>query len=114
MTPRGALRVNMVHELCVASAGARGAALLSVEPRESLTESLEATLLEWKSLNAVETGVFAFSVLLREETPSGWFSNPTPQPRLVSREYDQRQGRLQSSHPSAPLLEGELLRFALP
>ena len=98
--------------------------ILSVEPRESLTESLEATLLEWKSLNAVQTGVFAFSVLLREETPTGWFSNPTPQPRLVSRElvsrellsreYDQWRGQLQASHPSAPILEGELLRFALP
>src|SRR4029077_9451174 len=88
--------------------------ILLVEPCESLTESLEATLLEWKSLNAVETGVCAFSVLLREETPTGWFSNPTPQPRLVSREFDQRRGRLQPSHPSARLLEGDLLRFALP
>lgn len=87
--------------------------ILSLEPRESLTESLEATLLEWKSLNAVETGVLTFSVLLREETPSGWFCNPTPQPRLVSREFDQRRGGLQTSHLS-PLLEGELLRFALP
>jgi len=85
--------------------------ILSLEPRESLTENLEATLLEWKSLNAVEAGVLAFSVLLREETPTGWFSNPTPQPRLVSREW---RGRLQASHPSAPLLEGELLHFALP
>jgi cellulose synthase/poly-beta-1,6-N-acetylglucosamine synthase-like glycosyltransferase len=88
--------------------------IFCLEPRESLTESLEATLLEWKSLHAVEEGVVAFSVLLREETPAGWFNNPVPQTRLVSHGCDQWCGRLPASHPSAPLLEGELLRFTLP
>ena len=88
--------------------------ILCLEPRESLTESLEATLLEWKSLHTVEEGVVAFSVLLREETPAGWFSDPVPQTRLVRRECDQWIGRLPASGPAAPLLEGDLLRFALP
>jgi glycosyltransferase involved in cell wall biosynthesis len=88
--------------------------ILCLEPRESLTESLEATLLEWKSLPAVEDGVVAFSVFLREETSAGWFNNPVPQTRLMFREYDQWVGRFPTSYPPAPLLEGELLRFALP
>jgi cellulose synthase/poly-beta-1,6-N-acetylglucosamine synthase-like glycosyltransferase len=88
--------------------------VLCLEPRESLTEGLEATLLEWKLLHAVEANVVAFSVLLREETPTGWSSNPVPQARLVSQGWGQWCGRLPANHPSAPLLEGELLRFTLP
>jgi glycosyltransferase involved in cell wall biosynthesis len=86
--------------------------ILCLDPRESLTEGLEATLLEWKSLHAVEEGVIAFSVFLREETSAGWLNNPVPQTRLVCREHDQWHGRLPATYPSAPVLEGELLRFA--
>src|SRR5579864_4351341 len=41
--------------------------ILCLEPRESLTEGLEATLYEWKS--GLQVSGQAFSVFLREETP---------------------------------------------
>jgi glycosyltransferase involved in cell wall biosynthesis len=86
--------------------------ILCLDPRESLTEGLEATLLEWKSVTGVSGP--AFSVFLREETPEGWLEHPTPQTRLVPRTWTAWQGVLPMHDPSAVALEGELLRFLLP
>lgn len=86
--------------------------ILCLEPRESLTEALEATLLEWKSVPAARGP--AFSVFLREETPKGWLDVPTPQTRLVPRTWACWQGVLPVHERSALALEGELLRFLLP
>lgn len=87
--------------------------ILCLEPRESLTEGLETTLLEWKSLQT-HADAQAFSVFLREETPQGWLDLPAPQTRLVPRNWARWQGRLPAFESSAPTLEGELLRFVLP
>jgi hypothetical protein len=86
--------------------------ILCLDPRESLTDGLEATLLEWKSV--VDVSGPAFSVYLREETPDGWLENPTPQTRLVPRIWTAWHGVLPKHDPSAVALEGELLRFLLP
>jgi glycosyltransferase involved in cell wall biosynthesis len=91
--------------------------ILCLEPRESLTEALVASLFEWKAEWKPETQSpepIAFSFLLREETPNGWQINPTPQTRLVPRAWSRWQGLLPASEPSAIPLEGALLRFIQP
>jgi len=85
--------------------------ILCLDPHESLTESLAATLYEWKSLPP--TGG-AFSVFLREETAEGWIEIPTPQTRLVPVDWSHWEGRLPVTDRFAMALEGELLRFAFP
>ena len=89
--------------------------ILCLEPRESLTEGLEASLFEWKSIRpeAVGDGT-PFSVFLREETTAGWLELPAPQTRLIPRNWERWQGWLPADEPSAIALEGELLRFLLP
>jgi hypothetical protein len=86
--------------------------ILCLEPREALTESLEATLLEWKTARDITAP--AFSVFLREETSHGWLDLPLPQTRLVPRGWTRWQHRLPLTDASAVVLEGELLRFIRP
>jgi hypothetical protein len=86
--------------------------ILCLDPREALTESLEATLLEWKTVREVTAP--AFSVFLREETAQGWLDLPLPQTRLVPRGWTRWHHGLPLSEPSAVLLAGELLRFVRP
>jgi len=91
--------------------------ILCLEPRESLTEALAASLFEWKADWKPETQSpepIAFSVLLRDEMPHGWQINPEPQTRLVPRSWSHWHGLLPASEPSAITLEGALLRFIQP
>jgi hypothetical protein len=83
--------------------------LLCLDPRESLTEGLAATLFEWKMNPAAGT----FSVRLREETDAGWIEDPAAKTRLVPVRWDRWEGYFPANE-SAALLEGELLRFARP
>jgi len=88
--------------------------ILCLEPRESITETLSASLFEWKAEwkpQAQSPEPVAFSFLLREETSNGWQINPTPQTRLVPRSWSHWQGLLPDAEPSAIALEGALLRF---
>lgn len=87
--------------------------ILCLDPRESLTESLAASLFEWKSEAAAES-VSAYSVFLREETAEGWVENPVAQTRLVPASWQRWQGRFPQNEDSAVVLEGELLKFVLP
>lgn len=87
--------------------------VLWLDPRESLSEALAASLFEWKS-EAVPQSTAAFSVFLREETARGWLEHPSAQTRLVPSTWDRWDGRLPSADSSAVALEGELLRFAFP
>jgi glycosyltransferase involved in cell wall biosynthesis len=92
--------------------------ILCLEPRESLTEALVASLFEWKAEWKPEAQslreITAFAVLLREETPHGWQISPTSQTRLVPRSWNRWQGLLPATEPSAITLEGVLLRFIQP
>ena len=87
--------------------------IFCMDPRESLTEALAASLFEWKS-DPLPPGVSAFSVFLREETAEGWVEHPAAQARLVPPNWNRWKGYLPSSDSSAIALEGELLRFAFP
>jgi glycosyltransferase involved in cell wall biosynthesis len=92
--------------------------ILCLDPHESLTESLAASLFEWKSEteSVHRNGVhpLAFSMFLREETAEGWIELPAAQTRLVPQAWNRWNGRLPVHDPSALALEGELLRFVFP
>lgn len=85
--------------------------ILCLEAREALSESLAASLFEWKS-EAIRGD--AFSVFLREETAEGWIEHPSAQTRLVPAAWDHWSGRFPALDASAVSLEGDLLRFAFP
>jgi len=87
--------------------------VLCLDPRESLTESLAASLFEWKT-EPLAPGTGAFSIFLREETIDGWVENPVAQTRLVPYNWGQWEGRLPGHHSSGIVLEGELLHFVFP
>jgi hypothetical protein len=89
---------------------------LCLDPCESLTEKLAASLFEWKSesLHARPSPAPAFSVFLREETAQGWVEVPVAETRLVPQTWNLWRGRFPVHDPSALPLEGALLRFAFP
>ena len=86
--------------------------ILCLDARESLTESLAASLYEWKT--EVSPRQQAFSMFVREETAEGWIENPSPQTRLVPAVWDRWHGFFPANDASACALEGDLLRFVLP
>jgi len=94
--------------------------VLCLDPRESLSESLAASLFELKSerTSRPEAGHSAslpsFSVFVREETSAGWIAYPTPDTRLVSTEWSLWKGKFPVSDPDASALEGAILRFSFP
>jgi len=87
--------------------------VLCLDPRESLTEGLAASLFEWKTEH-VAGDASAFAVFVREETAQGWLENPAAQTRLVRANWDRWKSMLPPNDPAAVALEGELLRFVLP
>jgi glycosyltransferase involved in cell wall biosynthesis len=90
--------------------------ILCLDPHESLSEKLAASLFEWKSelFHAQAPVAPAFSVFLREETAEGWLEVPAAQTRLVPRTWNLWRGTFPVHEASAVALEGELLRFAFP
>jgi glycosyltransferase involved in cell wall biosynthesis len=90
--------------------------ILCLDPHESLSEKLAASLFEWKSesLQTQTAAAPAFSVFLREETAEGWLEVPAAQTRLVPQTWSLWKGTLPVHEPSAVALEGELLRFVFP
>lgn len=92
--------------------------ILCLDPRESLTESLAASLFEWKtdwqSQPAESDQAAAFSVFLREERAEGWVEVPTAQTRLVPLKWNRWHDSLPITDQCAVALKGELLRFVFP
>jgi hypothetical protein len=84
---------------------------LCLDPRESVTEALAASLFEFKSES---DAIQALSVLLREETGTGWNEHKSPQTRLVRADWSRWDSYLPAFDSSAEVLEGELLRFKFP
>lgn len=86
--------------------------ILCLLPNESLHESLEAALHEWKGSEPGKTP--GFQIALREETAQGWKPAGTPL-RLVDRRRVVWSETLPpDSCPDAGRLPGEILRFAHP
>ena len=90
--------------------------VLLLDPCESLTEKLAASLFEWKSemFDAKVPARSAFCVFLRDETAQGWVEVPAAQTRLVPQSWTMWNGKYPIHEPSALALEGELLRFVFP
>jgi glycosyltransferase involved in cell wall biosynthesis len=90
--------------------------ILCLDPRESVTEKLAASLFEWKSEagRSNPAAASAFSFFLREETAEGWVEVPFAQTRLVPHTWNLWKGNFPAQEPSAIALEGELLRFVFP
>jgi len=89
--------------------------ILCMQPGESITESLQASLYEWSSLpSSGVAGSIAFSVFVREQTGEHWLELPEAETRLIPRSWSRWHGRLPAQEPSTVPLEGELLRFDLP
>jgi hypothetical protein len=93
--------------------------IFCLDPGESITESLQASLFEWSALPGHRVvsgfaGAPAFSVLVREQIGEGWLDCPAPETRLISRGWPLWRGRLPAHEPSAVALEGGLLRLAMP
>lgn len=86
--------------------------ILCLDARESLTESLAASLYEWKTQSP--DGNAVYSMFMREETAEGWIENRTPQIRLVPSGWKNWQGKFPTSGVAERMLEGDLLRFVLP
>ena len=90
--------------------------ILALDPRESLTEGLAATLFDlreqWKVAGNITA--LAYSMFVREETPDGWIDIPAAETRLVPHTWNRWNGNLPVREPSAHALKGELLRFTFP
>jgi len=85
--------------------------ILCLLPSEALSESLEATLLEWKQEDPGETA--AYLLALRQETVNGW-QHCGPEVRLVDRRKISWSGALPPHRDDAFSLCGDLLRFRDP
>jgi hypothetical protein len=106
-------RVVAANEGISRASVVRGEWIFTLDPRESMTESLGASLFEWK-LETVPSNVRAFSVYRRDETTAGWIQNPVAQTRLVRADWDRWAGNFPEPDASAVALEGDLLRFVFP
>lgn len=85
--------------------------VLCLDPRESLSEALAASLFEWKTA-AYEPQPYA--LYLREENAHGWIEHPVPQTRLVPVTWDRWDGGFPASLTTCNTLDGKLLRFSFP
>jgi cellulose synthase/poly-beta-1,6-N-acetylglucosamine synthase-like glycosyltransferase len=98
---------------CLQSAAAEW--VICLDPRESMTEGLAASLFEWK-LSSSDSGALsrAFSVFLREETAQGWREKSAALTRIVPAGWQHWDRFFPAEDPGAQPLDGELLRFAFP
>ena len=87
--------------------------ILTLDPRESVTEALAASLFEWKG-EEIPAEVRAFSMYRRDETMEGWVANPVAQTRLVRADWNLWTGHFPKSDAAAVALEGDLLHFEFP
>src|SRR5258708_17196120 len=87
--------------------------ILCLDPNETISEGLEATLYEWRSATDVNSAA-AFAVSIREETPDGCLDLTTPQTRLVPKTWNRWNAHLPADDPSAIALGGKILRFIFP
>jgi hypothetical protein len=93
--------------------------ILCIEPGESITESLQASLFEWSALPSHEVmrgvdGGPVYCMSVQEQTGETWQQPPALETRLIPRSWARWQGRLPAHEPSAITLQGALLRFTMP
>ena len=87
--------------------------VLSLQPNEALSESLEASLLEWKQGEEPPPDVLGYCIAVREETENGW--KPADQQfRLANRCRINWTEALPPDVANGQALAGEVLRFNKP
>lgn len=85
--------------------------VLCLLPNETVSDTLESSLYEWKLYSDSEVAeITAGSVFLREETGHGW-GEAIPETRLVRREWAEWEDGLPKESQSGMRLQGDLLRF---
>lgn len=88
--------------------------VLCLRPSESISESLEASLLGWKDSDHNGEGPNGYCIAVREETSSGWQTQPA-ELRLVNRS---RINWTEELPPNigcdSSVMPGEILRFSEP
>jgi cellulose synthase/poly-beta-1,6-N-acetylglucosamine synthase-like glycosyltransferase len=112
----GAIIRSAGREQATAShfASAQNEWILCVLPSETLTETLEASLYEWKASTASEVAkIPGCAMTVKQETRDGWKDAPRST-RLVPRGWTLWDGELPVYHPDSLLLDGDLLRFQTP
>ena len=82
--------------------------VLCLRPDETLSETLEAALFEWKQSDP--GNVTGYSLGVREQRNGDWQQLP-PEFRLVNRGQLNWKTELPPNNPGAIKLEGDLLRF---
>jgi hypothetical protein len=93
--------------------------ILCIEPGESITESLQASLFEWSALPSHEVmrgvdGGPVYCMSVQEQTGETWQQLPALETRLIPRSWARWRGPLPADEPSAVALQGALLRFTMP
>jgi glycosyltransferase involved in cell wall biosynthesis len=89
--------------------------ILCLDPSESLSEGLQASLFEWSLLpETAVAGRASFSLRVREQIGEDWRTVAPPETRLIPRKWALWNGIVPAQDPSAIALEGELLRLAYP
>ncbi len=89
--------------------------VLCLQPSESISERLQASLFEWNAIPGDSiAGSSAFSLRVREQVGDSWEDLPEPQTRLVPHDWSLWKGLLPGYEPSSMALEGSLLRIAFP
>jgi glycosyltransferase involved in cell wall biosynthesis len=88
---------------------ARNQWILCLLPQEALAEELEAALFEWSETEH-EEATLGFNMAIREQNGAGWKSL-NPEMRLANRKQINWTGDLPPENPTAPKLEGHILRI---
>jgi glycosyltransferase involved in cell wall biosynthesis len=88
--------------------------VICLDPRESLSEALAASLFEWKWNEAAVANENGYALLLRVENQHGWIEDPMPQTRMVPMNSYRWNGAFPVCRQSPRTLEGKLLRFSFP
>jgi glycosyltransferase involved in cell wall biosynthesis len=86
--------------------------ILCLRPNESLSDTLEAALLEWREQDPGE-GVVCYSVPIRKENGKGWKECPA-EVRLVNRNQVNWIGEMPPENQNCARMHGELLSFQHP
>jgi len=87
--------------------------ILCLYPNEALSESLEASLLEFKDRSDADEQATCYNVAVREEAGSSWRTLPS-ETRLANRNRLNWTTQIPPRMDEAPSLAGELMRFEEP
>jgi hypothetical protein len=80
-------------------------------PTETLTESLEASLFEWKLSNPDDIAQIASAAVVVKDEAKDNGSETVTSTRLVPKSWTLWDGPLPRQDPRSLLLQGDLLRF---